>query len=140
MYEGKWEWGHSTRTEDIIDEFKFDLQRNDRERFQLGTDRLFGYIKYKENGLGSLVIFLTWADNKRKNGDWTQNCIAIETCPSGEIYFHGSLFGSSVVIKDQWQNDKDCMEEALGKAYHHPKHKQRAYVHPESLGFGGVGM
>jgi hypothetical protein len=140
VYEGKWEWGHPTQTEDIIEEFKFNLRRNDRARVQLGTDRLFGYIKYKENGLGSHVIFITWEGNKRESGDWTQNCIAIEACPSGEIYFHGGWGGSSVVERIQWQEDKEHVERVLEKAYHHPKQKLHAYRPPESPGFGGVGM
>lgn len=140
VYEGKWEWGHATRTEYLIDQFGFNLQRNDQERFQMFTDRVFGYIKYKENGLGSWVVFLAWPGNRGESkgrSGWNENCIAIETCPSGAIYFHGGLFGSSIVEQNQWQKDKDCLEEALGKAYHHPKRKYHPVsATPPYSGFG----
>ena len=128
-YKAEW-WGNHTKTDKIIEKFKFNLLRNDRERFQMFTDRVFGYIKYKENGLGSFVVFLSWDSDRRRNGDRTQNCMAIEACPSGEIYFHGGLFGSSVIIKDQWQKDKDRVENALEKAYNRPKQIQKIYRPP----------
>ena len=140
VYERNWEGGHKTRTEEIIGNFRFNLLRNDQERLQMFTDRVFGYIKYKENGFGSHVVFLTWVGNERR-GNGSLSCMAVETCPGGEMYFHGGLFGSSVIRKDQWQKDKDCLENALEKEYHNPKKYRGRPYHSSGYGHNdGPGM
>lgn len=40
----------------------------------------------------------------------------------GTVEFQGSpLFGTSKVSQLQWKNDKEALEEAMGKAYKHPQ-------------------
>lgn len=110
-----------------LEQYNFKLLKYKKIRYQLFMDRFLGYVEYKNNGFGSHAVFLEWSTDEKqmRNGRtmWKGNCLAIETCPDGEIHFYGGIFGSSVIREDQWRDNKDCLEEALGKAYYHPKQK-----------------
>jgi hypothetical protein len=108
-------------------DYKFNLRRKFRNEESNSS-----YAEFVENGMGNHVVLLEWGidPNRLPIGtirpwkDYDLKCIAIETCPSGDIYFYGGLLGSSTRRKEQWQGNKGCLEGALKNAYCHPKQKR----------------
>lgn len=67
-----------------------------------------------------------------------EKSIEIETIADGTIKFKGGLFGSTTVSQATWENNRVTLEQALGKAYNHPKIKSYRYTKvPSSHGEGG---
>jgi hypothetical protein len=116
-----------------IKDFDFDLRRVNkiRKSYREGLFRRKYYFDYEENGYGSFVVFLEWETDRKEAGyreeQWTAHCIAVETCPNGDICFYGDLIGSSVLEKNQWSGNKECLEERLEKAYNNPRITQKSY-------------
>lgn len=64
------------------------------------------------------------------NYNW-EDYFAVETCPDGTIYFHYGFFpGFKGIRENKWRTHKGILEDALDKAYHHPK--KYAYYNPPS--------
>ncbi len=59
----------------------------------------------------------------------------IITSSDGTIRFIGGDHGSSIVSKNKWKNNKNVLEDALGKAYEHPI--REVYRPQSSSGPGG---
>lgn len=62
--------------------------------------------------------------------------IDIKTDAEGTIRFDAGIRGSSTISQAHWQQDKDVLEKALGKAYNNPRIEE--YRHP-SASEAGVG-
>lgn len=64
--------------------------------------------------------------------------IGIETTADGIIKFKGGLFGSTTVKQSAWEKNRATLEQALEKAYKHPKIERYSYI-PDGDGNHGGG-
>lgn len=66
--------------------------------------------------------------------NYSNKYITVETCPDGNIIFHGGLFGSTTVGPAVWRNNKSkemIFEKALEKAFSRPGvHRSSVYQDP----------
>lgn len=94
------------------------------------------------NGLGSYVALLV-ADSIKHISETKffriEELIAVETHPDGAVQFHGGWFGSSLVRREQWQRDRSTLENALERAYHHPKIRRDGPYEPREASRGEMG-
>jgi len=63
---------------------------------------------------------------------YSENSIAVETCPDGTIIFHAGWFGSTTIQVEKWRgNDrKNIFDKALERAYRNPGTNNYSIHHP----------
>lgn len=77
--------------------------------------------EYFEGRSHDCQIFLETETNvERRRTRWVEKYIHIKTTSDGTIEFSGGKNGCSVLYKNKWVNNKNVLEEALGKAYSDP--------------------
>lgn len=102
---------------------------NSYEPILKDPDSLIDTASWDEVYRGTSQIGYTYYRN------YSRKCIAVETCPDGNIVFHGGLFGSTTIRVTEWRsNEKEQLfDKALKKAYKHPENYRYSRQEPPGI-------